>query len=364
VRHRSGRYSMLETIREYASERLDELEEADDVRRSHAEWIVALGLSANLNIESAGEQDHAAVTAERDNVMAALDWARSRRDAELEVRIFAALENWWVTAGPTREGMRRAIELIEQSTDLSGIRRAELFRVAGNNAMVIDSEERGVAFYEASLAEYRRIGHEGGIATMLVRIGFSAHRHEDLERTRSLLGETRQLLERVDLPRLELQARLLEGMLVFSEGDHERALSILNDVAEESERLGFFWQQSVALDSLARRLDELGRTEEAEATARAALALDRRIGDWEAVAYRLAMLAAFAASRGFPERAGRLWGVVEAWAQQEPRESWELIRDRFEPRLASAGGDEFKEGRAIGLRLPLEEAVDEELVHA
>ena len=127
-----------------------------------AEGIVALGLGANLNIESEGEQDHAIVTAERDNVMAALDWARSQWDAELEVRILLALENWWVTAGPTREGMRRSLELIEQAADLSGVRRAELFRVAGNNTMILDDEERGLALYEESLAEYRRAGTRAG----------------------------------------------------------------------------------------------------------------------------------------------------------------------------------------------------------
>jgi predicted ATPase len=362
VRHVDGRYAMLETIREYASERLDELEDADDVRRRQAEWIVDLGRSANMNVESEGEQRHATVTAEADNVRSALDWARSRGDAELEIRILFALENWWVTAGPTRDAMHRALELVAQTADLSGVRRAELLQVAGNNTMVLDDEERARALYEESLEEYRRAHDERGTATMLVRIAFSTHREGDDERTRSLLQEARQLLSRVELPRLELQALLLDGLVAYADGDHERAFALFTEVATSAQRLGFIWQQSIALDMLARRLDELGRTEEAEVNARAALALDRRIGDWEAVAYRLAMLAALAARRGQAKRCGRLWGAVEARRQQDPLETWEMIRDRFEPRVREAAGEEFEEGRASGLRLTLADAVEEELL--
>jgi predicted ATPase len=364
VRHVDGRYAMLETIREYASERLDELDDADDVRRRHAEWIVAVGRSANMNIESEGEQRHAAVTAEADNVRSALDWVRSIGDAELEIRILFALENWWVTAGPTRDAMHRALELVAQTGDLSGVRRAELLRVAGNNTMILDEEERGRALYEESLAEYRRAHDERGTAVMLIRIAFSTHRQRDNERTRSLLHEARELLSRVELPRLELQALMLDGLVAYEDGDHERALALFTDVATSAERLGFFWQQSVALDTLAKRLDELGRTEEAEANARAALALDRRIGDWEAVAYRVAMLAALAARRSDAKRSGRLWGAVEARQQQDPLETWEMIRDRFEPGVREAAGNEFDEGRTAGRRLTLADAVEEELADA
>ena len=76
------------------------------------------------------------------------------------------------------------------------------------------------------------------------------------------------------------------------------------------------------------------------------------------------MLAAFAADRGLAERSGRLWGAVEAWQQREPRETWEMVRQRFEPRVLNAGGEQFEKGRAAGLRLTLEEVVEDELADA
>ena len=78
------------------------------------------------------------------------------------------------------------------------------------------------------------------------------------------------------------------------------------------------------------------------------------------MAYGLAMLAGCAARLGDHERAGRLWGAVEARQQRQPLEIWDRIRERFEPRLQAAAGKAFDQGRAGGLRLTLEEAVEEE----
>jgi predicted ATPase len=364
VRHDGGRYTMLETIREYASGRLVERDDADAVRRRHAEWIVALGRSANMNIESEGEQQHAAVTRELDNIRAALDWVRASGETELAIRILFALENWWVTAGPTREGLERALDLVEQAGDVAGELRAQLLRIAGNNMMIVGDEDRGFDLYERSLAEYRSLGDEPGVATMLVRIAFSAQRKGDEARARELSAEAREILMRVDLPRLELQAVMVDGLLAFAAGEHDRALELFEQVAASAEELGFAWQESSALETLAERLYGLGRVDEAEAKAHDALALARKIGDWEDAAFGLAMLAGCAARRGEGERAGSLWGAVEARQQREPLEVWELIRERFEPRVQEAAGEAFDEGRAAGLRLTLEEAVEEELAAA
>jgi predicted ATPase len=364
VRRDSDRYSMLETIREYAAERLEQLEEAEQLRRRHAEWIVALGHAANMSTESEGEQRHALVMPELENIRSAMDWVRSRGERELEIKILFALENWWVTAGPTREALHRALELIGQAGDVPAELRAQLFRVAGNNATILGDDERGVGLYEASLAAYRSAGDAGGTAALLIRLAFAAQRAGEVARAGELVAEARELLRQVQLPRLDLQAELLDASTAFADGQHERAFELLEHVASSSERLGFDWQQAIALDTLARRLDELGRTDEAEANARRALALDRRMGDWEAAAYTLAMLAAFAALRGQPERAGRLWGAVEAKQQQNPLEVWSMIRERFEPRVLEVVSDAFAAGRAAGRRLSLEDAVEEELAHA
>jgi hypothetical protein len=154
---------------------------------------------------------------------------------------------------------------------------------------------------------------------------------------------------------------MLEAIMAFAEGEHDRALEQLALVATSSAELGFVWQQTSALETLADRLYALDRIEDAEAKSRDALALARRIGDWEDAAYGLAMLAGCSARRGDAIRAGRLWGAVEARHQREPLEVWELISDRFEPRVQEAAGAHFEAGRRAGRGLTLEEVVEEEL---
>jgi predicted ATPase len=76
------RYWMLQTIREYATERLEESFSDMSIFRRHAEYVLALAESANLDFEAEGEQRHDLVMRERDNVHAALGWAL-RSDPEL-----------------------------------------------------------------------------------------------------------------------------------------------------------------------------------------------------------------------------------------------------------------------------------------
>jgi ATP/maltotriose-dependent transcriptional regulator MalT len=157
---------------------------------------------------------------------------------------------------------------------------------------------------------------------------------------------------------------MLDAVVAFAQGEHEHALDLFAQVAEASEELGFVWQQASAVRTQAERLYGLDRIEEAEARGRTALALARRIGDQEDMAYALAMLAGCAARLGEQERAGRLWGAIEARQRQQPLEIWEGIRDRFEIRVQPAAGQAFETGHAAGLRLTLEEAVEQELADA
>jgi predicted ATPase len=347
VRREGARYSMLETIREYAAERLDERDDADDLRRRHAEWIVALGLEANMNAESDGEQRHDAVTAEVENVRAALDWARMRGETELEIRMLFALENWWITAGPTRQSLERAESLLGRLDGVPDRLQGDLLRVLGNVSIVL-GDAQGFRRYEEALAHYRRSGDEPGTAAMLVRIAFNI-RGQDVARARSLLDEARVLLDQVDVPRLELQATMLEALLACDAGDVDRGIALFSQVADSSERIGFVWQQEQALESVAIQLHGLGRIEEAEAAAREAVVLARRMGDWEDVAYLLALLASCAARTGDAERAARLWAAIEARNRREPLEVWRGIVDRF--------ADDVDAGQPEHAPLDLDEAV-------
>jgi len=101
----------------------------------------------------------------------------------------------------------------------------------------------------------------------------------------------------------------------------------------------------------------LGRAEEAESEARAALALGHGINDRLHTLYGLAFLSRIAMERGDPDRAGRLWGAMEAEEARGTPGIWDRHRATYaEPVLADVGTD-FEAGRAEGRLLTRHDAV-------
>jgi predicted ATPase/class 3 adenylate cyclase len=99
------RFWMLETIREYGLELLDEVGDLDDARQLHAEWY--LGFAELVDLESRTGDQAAAydlLDADYPNIRAALDWAVESNDDELRLRLATALWGFWSTRGHIAEG--------------------------------------------------------------------------------------------------------------------------------------------------------------------------------------------------------------------------------------------------------------------
>jgi predicted ATPase len=133
---------MLETIREYATERLEQSDEAEETRRRHAEFFLELAESANLFVEALGhgEQRHDLVIPEQANLRAAIDWAFDA-DPELGLRLAVSLENFWVTNNP-EEGVRRFEALLARAANAPPVLRARALRACGGSAQVFARPEQ------------------------------------------------------------------------------------------------------------------------------------------------------------------------------------------------------------------------------
>jgi predicted ATPase/class 3 adenylate cyclase len=360
-RTEEGRFFYLETIRELALEKLEESGEAEEIKRRHAEHFLALAESANLTVEAEGEMRHDVVIRERNNVRGALEWARDSGEVELGLRLTVALENYWATNSP-REGMRWVGELLEQAGELPGDLRARALRTYGAATYIFGEFETGTRYYEASLAQYRRLGDERGIAVLLHRLAIEARRRGEMERARALAEESLRLDRKLGLRKGEPQALSLLASLELEEGNEERAFELYERSAALSEESGFTWWRVNVLLTLAELLLERGRIPESDARAREALPLLARMADRQQTVYALALLARSAAETGQAARAGRLWGAVEAEEARSPVGQWEDERDNYaEPILAHAG-PEFERGRRDGWNLSLWDAVKDALV--
>ncbi len=247
-----GRYRLLETVREYAAERLEQSGEADAVRGRHLAWFLALAEKASAEIVG---PDQAAWLArldlERENLLAAHAWCdRDRAGAEPGLRLVRALRRYWVNRGLPGVAHRLVVEALARpgAGERTLVRCRALF-----DAGQLDSWTGRYAEAQRSLAESlaiaRELGDDARVEAALQSLGLAAlglgnlpaargHFEEALERARAL-GNKRELAAALiavaQLHRLEGKPDSAEPLygqavdLARSLGDRETiAIGLLN----------------------------------------------------------------------------------------------------------------------------------------
>jgi predicted ATPase len=359
LRYTSDRYWMLESLREYAAERLEASGEADAVRGRHAAFFSNLVQGAGLALEPQGAQEYALVRGDVDNVRAGLDWLADS-DPEAALRQTAALDGFWAVYDP-REGMRRLEALLESHPDAPAEIRAAAYRALGSSANPAGDDALAERCYERSLDAYREAGDERGVAAMLFRLGISAFYRGAYERARQLGEESLALSREVGSGAAESQALGLLGELEYRLGNLEAGAALIEQSSDLAGEVGFPWWRSRMLRKLADCLLELGRPDRAEVAVREALRLMAEIGDRQMIVFTIARLARIAAESGRVEEAGLLWGAIEAEEERAPMGAWAKERDRLGAPVLARSGPEFEQGRSEGRLLALEEVIDQAL---
>lgn len=193
------RFRMLETIREYALERLVEAGESDRFHRRHADSCLTLAEQAEPGLigprQAAWldrlEEDH-------DNLRAALSWLARHGLAEHALRLGAALRRFWRARGYITEGRERMSALLSlpgaQGRTAS---RAKALHAAGWLAREQGDYGDARGLFEESLDIYRGLDDTRGIGWALVDLGFLTRYQGDYVAARSLLEESLGLLKRV-----------------------------------------------------------------------------------------------------------------------------------------------------------------------
>jgi predicted ATPase len=354
----SGRFGLLETIQEYACERLTKSGEENAIKRRHAEFYLALAESAHLSADEIDlGQHHELVIPEEDNLRAAIDWALASDEVVLGLRLAIALEQFWVTHAPY-EGARRVETLLSASPEVPSALRARALRVLGGTTYIVGDFARGARFHEQSLEEFRGLGDEAAIAHLLHREALEALRRGDRRRARAASDEAFETNRRLGSPSGEAMALGLLANLESEEGRLEEALELARRSAAKAAEVGFTWFQIHYLYCACEWSLDLGRTDEGEAHGREALQLAHEIRDRQMTVYMLALLARAAVVQGRLERAGLLWGAVEAEEKRGPLGQWEDERDQYAAHVLEHEGPAFERGREEGRKLAVDEAIE------
>jgi hypothetical protein len=215
--------------------------------------------------------------------------------------------------------------------------------------------------YEQSLAIYEAIDDRGGIADLLMRLGHSALYRDDLDRARSLGARSLELCGDGAHPTTEALSLGLLGETESRLGNEDYGMELIARSADLAGREGFKWQRTRMLRRLADWALDHDDVAEAAVLVRESLRLSHELADRISIVFALARLARMAAEAGDGERAGRLWGAVEAEEESGALGAWYDQRERFAPTILAHADAEFERGRAQGRLLALETAVREGL---
>jgi predicted ATPase len=352
VRRRTGRlgeerFWMLETIREFAAEQLQASGAASDVRRRHAERMLEIARSAHLSEDDDEIFDLGTALAERDDLRAALD-RTAQTDPELALVLAVALENFWNAHVPA-EGMSRLGALLEPQPDLPVPLLAAALRVHGGASDLAGDRELAKRRYEESLALYRALDDERGVAALLHRLANSALWRGDNETARRLVEES-QALARGRFVLTETTNYFILARLASDGGDVQAATELAQLSADRARETNWVWWYSGMLLELVTLAFERGDLDVAAAQGRDALTLLRQQENRLWAASALIRLASVALARRELEQAGLFWGAAEAHvdrARQSARH--ETLMNEDDP--------EFLAARERGKQLDLWDAV-------
>jgi len=352
------RFVMLETIHEFAREKLEQSGEAEGTRRLHAEYFLALAKEAEPELVG---QDQVAwldrLEAEHDNFRAALSWSLEREDTELGLRelglrLAGALWWFWYVRGHWREGRRWCEEGLQRADAAPQLVRARALLGAGGLMYKLGDLEMSVERLERSLALYRQSGDSQGAATCLGYLGSTANDLGDWERAEALLEESLALarnsggswvicyvldeleytvgmqgdLERAKALGEESLALARESgdinsaasannnaaFLAMLGGDYQRAQTLFEESLELIRIHRNRASEAVALNNLGLLSLILGDHARTMSLSSESLRLCEEVLDPLGVTVSLDTLAAVSGERGEVRRAARLWGAAEA----------------------------------------------------
>jgi predicted ATPase/DNA-binding winged helix-turn-helix (wHTH) protein/Tfp pilus assembly protein PilF len=398
------RYRMLETVRQYAQERLEEPGIGDVVRERHRDYFLALAEETEPKLTGAEQsvwlhrldEDH-------DNLRAALAWSLDQSESRDSLRLCAALQRFWMMRGHLSEGRAwcaRALGKSEREAPTSD--RARTLIAAGTlaswqadypAAKLLHEESLKIsrelddrtriasalsslgwilsyegdnsaarALLEECLAITRKLGNLSGIAGALNNLGNVINEQGDFGAARALYEECLAIAQELgDRRGIGIVLHNL-GTVVYSQGDIQGARELLERSLAIRREVGDRPGTATSLNNLAEVTRTQGDISSARVLYQEGLTISRDVGDKRQIAYALEGFAAMAADLGNCLRAACLWGAAARLREEIGLPLPIKERSRFDERIATsratAGGAAFDHAWQQGRALTLEQAIE------
>jgi predicted ATPase/DNA-binding SARP family transcriptional activator len=355
------RFGMLETIHELAGERLADGGEESAIRAAHARVYLALVEAGGSNrrgderaawLERVGE--------ERENLRAALAWGG---DAEISLRLAAAMAPFWVAHGLIDEGKRSLAAVLDRAREPS-LGRAPALAAQGLLRLLDGELEGGEQASRESLT-LTRPGDEWYTAVALNVLGTVARYRGQWAEARRRYDDALAQAAARDLwwPAVLAHANL--GELSVLEDHPAEAVQRHEQAVAMAREGGDAWMLAACLTNTGRAVRQVGLLDRAGSLQAEALRRFVALENAWGIAACVAAIAALAADRGHHVRAARLYGAEEAIRDRARLSPWPTIQAEREAGMRAAesalGEAAWTRARAQGRSLTQSEAIAEAL---
>jgi predicted ATPase/class 3 adenylate cyclase len=342
VRHTEDRYWMLETIREYAAERLDDSGEGEELRRRHAEHYVALAEEAEPHLFGSARAWLDRLEREHDNLRAALDWCDASGEGQLALRLAGAVYVYWEMRGHLAEGRRR-LETVIRGDERPTAALAKALNGAAALALGCGDATTARRHAEQGLALHRALADPSGIGSSLLELGLVVADGGEYASAREIFEESiRFFREARDEHSVVWATRYLAWM--HNElGDRKHARALHEENLARARELGSEWIEASTLGALGEYAVDEGRMDDGVAMLGQSVRLFRDLGERERQAENACRFARALATAGSASIAARLLASAEALQEEigAGRSQWVV---------------EMNEGTLKAIRAQLDEA--------
>jgi predicted ATPase/DNA-binding CsgD family transcriptional regulator len=302
VQGKAARYRLLETVRQYAWEKLRAAEEEQEQRARHLAWCVALADAAVPHLAAAEQVPWLArLETEHDNLRAALAWS-TQVDPATGLALAADLAGFWQRRSHLLEGRRWLEHLLERTAETTAGRTAALLGASVLARLVGDHAAAGRHLMEA-VVRTRAAGNSVPLDRALAELGMARAELGDFVAAQPVLDEALALARAGADPFTTAVALLGRGWLAHRTGDAATALPLLEEGLGLARASGDRWLVGDLLNRLGRAVGSAGDQARARALFEEGLALARVLGSTAGAAWQLLDLGLLATWQGDLDRA-------------------------------------------------------------
>ena len=358
-----GRYWMLETIREYAAERLEESGDSEQLRRRHAEWCLALAEEAvpHLRGGDPGEWlDRLGV--EHDNLRAALDQFEALGETQCALRLAGSLGNFWFVREHVVEGRLR-LDRALAADDRPTAARANALNAASLLAQTGGDFAPGRELAAQALTIHRRLGNAQGVATSTHLLGHAAVDLSEWATAQQLFDESLEAFRELGDENAVLMTTDILAYTYYKLGDRARTLALVENNLRLARATQNRRMEATSLGALGLYAVEDGRLEDAVSPLEESTRIWREVGaEFDEVGLNLCSFARVLAVAGRAAAATQLISAAMSWHDEIGAVPRVFTADLNEKTLAIIHGelDEavFADAWEQGARMTPDEAVE------